>query len=64
MTAQKKIAMITETLQEKRNKNGYSIDNYSFEEIGDDHLFTGLETPMRSDAFKLSDLSIFTTLFF
>ena len=47
--------MITETLQEKRNKNGYSIDNYSFEEIGDDHLFTGLETPMRLDAFKLSD---------
>jgi len=47
--------MIIETLQERKNKNGYSIDNYSFEEIGDDHLFTGLETPMRSDAFKLSD---------
>jgi GTP cyclohydrolase I len=24
-------------------------------EIGDDHLFTGLETPMKKDAFKLTD---------
>ncbi len=24
-------------------------------DIGDDHLFTGLETPMKADAFKLSD---------
>jgi len=33
-----------------KNLNGSSI-----EEVGDDHLFTGLETPMKPDAFKLSD---------
>jgi GTP cyclohydrolase IA len=32
------------------------IDALSEEEIGDDHLFTGLNTPMKSDAFALSDL--------
>ena len=30
--------------------NGFSID-----EIGDEHLYTGLETPMKSDAFDISD---------
>jgi GTP cyclohydrolase I len=38
------------TLTKENNFNGFSD-----EEIGDDHLFTGLETPMKSDAFKLSD---------
>ena len=28
---------------------------FSNHEIGDDHLFTGLETPMKKDAFKVSD---------
>ena len=31
------------------------INNYSDQEIGDDHMFTGLKTPMKIDAFKLSD---------
>ncbi|NCO62546.1 MAG: GTP cyclohydrolase I FolE [Flavobacteriales bacterium] len=47
--------MITETLKETFKKNDHSLNGYSFEDIGDDHLFTGLETPMRADAFKLSD---------
>jgi GTP cyclohydrolase I len=47
--------MNTETLKEKLHKNGYSLENHSIEEIGDDHLSTGLETPMRADAFKISD---------
>lgn len=47
--------MKTETLKEKLHTNGYSLNNHSYEEIGDDHLYTGLETPMRADAFKLSD---------
>ena len=44
--------MITELLQEEKKEllNGFTIDD-----IGDDHLFTGLETPMKKDAFKLSD---------
>jgi GTP cyclohydrolase I len=35
----------------KENK----FNDFTDEEIGDDHLYTGLETPMKSDAFKLSD---------
>ena len=39
------------TILKSNNKlNGYSIDD-----IGDDHLYTGLETPLKKDAFKLSD---------
>ena len=41
-------------LEEYLNENNV-INNLSDEEIGDDHLFTGLETPMKADAFKLSD---------
>ena len=33
-----------------------TFNNYSEEEIGDDHLYTGLETPMKPDAFVLSDI--------
>lgn len=49
----KKTNMSTETLKIK--KNGYKLNGFSLEDIGDDHLFTGLETPMKADAFKLSD---------
>jgi len=35
--------------------NGQALNGFDFNEIGDDHLFTGLETPMKADAFKLSD---------
>lgn len=31
------------------------LTNYSVDEIGDDHLFTGMETPMKKDAFEISD---------
>jgi len=31
------------------------LNGFSNHEIGDDHLFTGLETPMKKDAFKLTD---------
>lgn len=47
--------MKTETLKDKLQTNGYSLNHHSIEEIGDDHLYTGLETPMKKDAFKLSD---------
>ncbi|WP_394344917.1 GTP cyclohydrolase I FolE [Aquimarina algicola] len=42
-------------LKEKTKTNGYKLNGFSPEEIGNDHLFTGLETPMREDAFYLSD---------
>ena len=35
--------------------NGYKLNGFTDEEIGDDHLSTGLETPLRPDAFDISD---------
>lgn len=49
----KKKHMSTNTLNLKTN--GHKLDSFSTSEIGDDHLYTGLETPMKVDAFKLSD---------
>ena len=37
------------------NLNGHKLNGFTIEDIGDDHLYTGLETPMKSDAFKLTD---------
>lgn len=31
------------------------LNGFSDEEIGDDHIYTGLETPMRADAFDITD---------
>jgi GTP cyclohydrolase I len=45
--------MNTGTLKVK--KNGYKLNGFSITDIGDDHMFTGLETPLKKDAFKLSD---------
>jgi len=46
--------MITEVIL-KEKEASEKLNGFSFEEVGDDHLFTGLETPMKKDAFKLSD---------
>jgi len=35
--------------------NGTKKNDFTHDEIGDDHLCTGLETPMKKDAFVLSD---------
>lgn len=35
------------------NKN--SLNEFSIEDIGDDHLYTGIDTPLKNDAFSLSD---------
>ncbi|GGZ90829.1 GTP cyclohydrolase I FolE [Algibacter mikhailovii] len=45
--------MKIETLEQKLN--GHKLNGFSLDDIGDDHLYTGLETPMKTDAFKLSD---------
>jgi GTP cyclohydrolase I len=42
--------MIIEETELKQQLNGFS-----FEDIGDDHLYTGLQTPMKRNAFKLSN---------
>ena len=39
------------TLKLKNNK----LNGYSDIEIGDDHLYTGLNTPLKKDAFAISD---------
>ncbi|MEQ8220263.1 MAG: GTP cyclohydrolase I FolE [Arenibacter sp.] len=46
--------MNTDTLTLNK-KNGHKLNGFTHEDIGDDHLYTGLETPMKPDAFKLSD---------
>lgn len=46
--------MQIEKLKVKKT-NGHKLNGFSIEDIGDDHLSTGLETPMKKDAFKLSD---------
>lgn len=46
--------MITEE-KTKTQTNSYKLNGFAAEDIGEDHLFTELETPMKSDAFKLSD---------
>ena len=46
---------VLEKLKEKRKRNVSTFNGLNAHEIGDDHLFTGLETPMRDDAFAISD---------
>lgn len=45
--------MNSQTLNLKKNKN--KLNGFSSSDIGDDHLYTGLETPMKAQAFQLSD---------
>ncbi len=44
--------MKTETIS---TKNGHHLNGFSTEDIGDDHLFTSLETPMKPHAFDMSN---------
>ncbi|WP_452220913.1 GTP cyclohydrolase I FolE [Lacinutrix salivirga] len=43
------------TKQTLVNANGHDLNSFDYNEVGDDHLYTGLETPLKADAFKLSD---------
>lgn len=45
--------MNTSILEKVKNTRG--INGFSVEDIGDEHLYTSLETPLKPDAFKLSD---------
>ncbi|WP_299551057.1 GTP cyclohydrolase I FolE [Seonamhaeicola sp.] len=40
---------------DKLKTNGHPLNGFTIDAIGDDHLYTGLETPLRSDAFEISD---------
>ena len=46
---------IAETTLESFIETEELLQGLSAEQIGDDHLFTGLETPMKPNAFELSD---------
>ncbi|MDC3195435.1 GTP cyclohydrolase I FolE [Flavobacteriaceae bacterium] len=46
--------MNTKTL-EKEIKKINGLDTLTIQEVGDDHLYTGLKTPMKSTAFLISD---------
>lgn len=47
--------MKTSIYNKSASKTSVSLSDFDIDEIGDEHLFTGLETPMRADAFALSD---------
>ncbi|MDY2588040.1 GTP cyclohydrolase I FolE [Winogradskyella aquimaris] len=36
-------------------KNGQKLNGFSIDDIGDDHLFTSLDTPMKPNAFEMSN---------
>ena len=40
---------------DKIKNNGHQLNGFTVDEIGDEHLCTGLETPLKPNAFKLSD---------
>lgn len=46
--------MIREVILKEKEASS-KLGGFSSTEIGDDHLFTGLKTPLKPDAFKLSD---------
>lgn len=46
--------MKTEILKEN-TANKSRLNGLSHDDIGDDHLYAGLQTPMKADAFKLTD---------
>lgn len=50
-----KKTIMTTNPKRKFNSNGTSLNGFTIEEIGDDHLLTGMETPMRADAFDLTE---------
>ena len=39
----------------KEKKSFNRLNGFSFEDIGNDHLSTSLETPLKEDAFSISD---------
>ncbi len=46
---------LQETLLSTQQDKSGGINGYSHDEIGDDHLFSGLDTPIKAEAFKMPD---------
>tara|TARA_R110001592_G_scaffold201639_1_gene450789 strand:- start:461 stop:1297 length:837 start_codon:yes stop_codon:yes gene_type:complete len=54
----KRKTMVTEVISKKKGivkKENHFFNSLTFDEVGDDHLYTGLETPMKPNAFDISD---------
>jgi GTP cyclohydrolase I len=47
--------MKTADVLDQINATAVTLTGFDHEDIGDEHLLTGMETPMRSDAFQISD---------
>ncbi|AXG70618.1 GTP cyclohydrolase 1 [Kordia sp. SMS9] len=47
--------MKTADVLNQLNGSSISLNGFDHDEIGDEHLLTGLETPMRADAFEMDD---------
>lgn len=46
---------LQETMLNTLPKKDSGLNGYTHDEIGDDHLFANLDTPMKADAFEMSD---------
>lgn len=54
MTASNKDSMTSEKNSDIIDIN-HNLSGYSLEDIGDDHMYKGLQTPLKRDAFKVPD---------
>jgi len=46
---------LNETMLNIRLEDKYTHNNNEFDSDGDDHIYTGIDTPIRADAFDMSD---------
>jgi GTP cyclohydrolase IA len=46
---------LEKTMLNTQSINDTPLNGYTFEDIGDDHLFTNLDTPLKEGAFDISD---------
>ena len=53
---------LNETMLNTRLEDKYTHDNNEFDSDGDDHIYTGVDTPIRADAFDMSDEDKMSTI--
>ena len=47
--------LLDKTFVIENDTDKYDLNDFSFEEIGDDHMSSGIDTPLRKDAFLIND---------
>lgn len=50
------------TLSSTLHENAYRNESEDFDSDGDDHIYTGIDTPIRADAFDMSDEEKMSTI--